>query len=134
MVAGEDGKRTVVKLVNASDTPIRRHTKIKGEANPFDPAWEQYFEGRLSLTMKDNLRGRTKLLYLWSAQEGKCPSCREPISKETGWNVHHILEKARGGSDAMSNLVLLHPNCPWQIHSREVGALSALVKRGFVEA
>ena len=134
MIAGEDGERKLVKLVYASDTPIRRHTKIKGEANPFDPAWEQYFEGRLSLTMKDNLRGRTKLLYLWSAQKGKCPSCGETISKETGWNVHHILEKARGGSDAMSNLVLLHPNCHRQIHSREVGALPAPVKRGFVEA
>lgn len=134
MIAGEDGERKLVKLVYASDTPIRRHTKIKGEANPFDPAWEQYFEERLSLTMKDNLRGRTKLLYLWSAQKGKCPSCGEAISKETGWNVHHILEKARGGSDAMSNLVLLHPNCHRQIHSREVGALPAPVKRGFVEA
>lgn len=134
MVAGEDGERKLVKLVYASDTPIRRHTKIKGEANPFDPAWEQYFEGRLNLTMKDNLKGRTKLLYLWSAQKGKCPSCGETISKETGWNVHHILEKARGGSDAMSNLVLLHPNCHRQIHSREVGALPAPVKRGFVEA
>jgi RNA-directed DNA polymerase len=134
MIADEDGERKLVKLVYASDTPIRRHTKIKGEANPFDPAWEQYFEGRLSLTMKDNLRGKTKLLYLWSAQKGKCPSCGEAISKETGWNVHHILEKARGGSDAMSNLVLLHPNCHRQIHSREVGALPAPVKRGFVEA
>ena len=133
-ISGEDGERKVVKLVNASDTPIRRHTKIKGEANPFDPAWEQYFEGRLSLTMKDNLRGRTKLLYLWSAQEGKCPNCGELILKETGWNIHHILEKARGGSDALSNLVLLHPNCHRQIHSREVGALPAPVKRGFVEA
>lgn len=134
MIAGEDGERKLVKLVYASDTPIRRHTKIKGEANPFDPAWEQYFEGRLSLTMKDNLRGRTKLLYLWSAQKGKCPSCGEAISKETGWNVHHILEKTRGGSDAMSNLVLLHPNCHRQIHSRKVGALPAPVKRGFAEA
>ena len=134
MIAGEDGERKLVKLVYASDTPIRRHTKIKGEANPFDPAWEQYFEERLSLTMKDNLRGRTKLLYLWSAQKGKCPSCGEAISKETGWNVHHILEKARGGSDAMSNLVLLHPNCHRQIHGREVGALPAPVKRGFAEA
>jgi len=134
MIAGADGERKLVKLVYASDTPIRRHTKIKGEANPFDPAWEQYFEERLSLTMKDNLRGRTKLLYLWSAQKGKCPSCGEAISKETGWNVHHILEKARGGSDAMSNLELLHPNCHRQIHGREVGALPAPVKRGFVEA
>lgn len=133
-VVGEDGAGKTVQLVNASDTPIRRHTKIKGEANPFDPVWEKYFEERLSLTMKDNLRGRNRLLYLWYAQEGKCPNCGERISKETGWNIRHVLPKARGGTDAISNLVLLHPNCRRQLHSREVGELPAPLNRGFAEA
>ena len=44
------------------------------------------------------------------------------------------LRKPAAVSDAMSNLVLLHPNCHRQIHSREVGALPAPVKRGFAEA
>jgi RNA-directed DNA polymerase len=117
-VTGEDGKERFMKLVNASDTPIRRHTKIKGEANPYDPQWEQYFEDRLGLTMKDSFRGRKRLLYLWYAQEGKCPNCSERITKETGWNLHHILPKAQGGTDSLRNLVLLHPNCHRQVHSR----------------
>jgi RNA-directed DNA polymerase len=117
-VTGEDGKERFMKLVNASDTPIRRHTKIKGEANPYDPQWEQYFENRLGLTMKDSFRGRKRLLYLWYAQEGKCPNCSERITKETGWNLHHILPKAQGGTDSLRNLVLLHPNCHRQVHSR----------------
>lgn len=25
-------------------TPIRRHRKIRADANPFDPQWESYFE------------------------------------------------------------------------------------------
>ena len=29
-----------------SRTPIRRHVKIRGDANPFDPAWEKYFRVR----------------------------------------------------------------------------------------
>jgi RNA-directed DNA polymerase len=33
-------------MVKASDTPIRRHTKIKGEANLYDPKWEVYFEDK----------------------------------------------------------------------------------------
>ncbi|MFA7095946.1 MAG: group II intron reverse transcriptase/maturase [Gammaproteobacteria bacterium] len=114
----ESGKEKWVKLVKASDTPIRRHIKIKGGANPYDPQWEQYFENRLGLTMKENLKGRWKLLYLWWAQEGKCPHCGERITKETGWNVHHILWKTHGGSDSTQNLVLLHPNCHRQLHSR----------------
>ena len=133
-VVSEDGTVKMGKLAKASDTPIRRHTKIKSEANPFDPAWEQYFEERLGRTMKDAFRGRNRLLLLWYLQKGKCSRCHERISKDTGWNVHHILEKARGGMDTLSNLVLLHPNCHRQIHSRGVGALLAPVKWGFAEA
>jgi RNA-directed DNA polymerase len=114
----EDSKESLVKLVIASDTPIRRHTKIKGIANPYDPAWEQYFEDRLSLTLKDSFRGRNQLRYLWYAKKGKCPNCGERITKETGWTLHRILPKAQGGTDVISNLMLLHPNCHWQVHAK----------------
>ncbi len=36
-VNGADGKVKRAKLAHASDTPIRRHIKIKGGAKPFDP-------------------------------------------------------------------------------------------------
>ncbi len=117
-VEDDSGRKEVVKLVCASDTPIERHVKIKGAANPYDPEFETYFEERLSLTMKENLKGKRKLLNLWQVQEGKCPICGEKITKETGWNIHHILPKAQGGNDRMTNLVLLHPNCHRQVHSQ----------------
>jgi hypothetical protein len=28
----------------AKSTPIKRHVKVKGEANPYDPTYETYFE------------------------------------------------------------------------------------------
>jgi RNA-directed DNA polymerase len=118
-VEDEKGGKRVVKLVKASDTAIKRHIKIKGAANPYDPEFEGYFEERLGLSMKENLRGRNRLLYLWYTQEGICPKCGEKITKETGWNLHHILPKAQGGDDRMSNLEILHPNCHRQVHSRE---------------
>lgn len=34
------------RLVYAGDTSVRRHRKIKGEANPFDPQWYPYFADR----------------------------------------------------------------------------------------
>jgi RNA-directed DNA polymerase len=34
------------KLVYADETRIRRHLKIKGAANPFDPQWRSYFRQR----------------------------------------------------------------------------------------
>jgi len=41
-----DGKPTWLRLVNPTDTKIRRHVKIKAEANPLDPQWRAYFEDR----------------------------------------------------------------------------------------
>ncbi|MHB8544917.1 MAG: group II intron reverse transcriptase/maturase [Leptospirales bacterium] len=36
------------ELVLASDTPIRRHVKIRMEAHPFNPVWTKYLERRKS--------------------------------------------------------------------------------------
>ena len=33
-------------LYNPASTPIRRHVKIKGQANPFHPDWDPYFAKR----------------------------------------------------------------------------------------
>ncbi|MGI9484523.1 MAG: group II intron reverse transcriptase/maturase [Geminicoccaceae bacterium] len=133
-VTGDDGEKRFVTLVQARDTQLRRHIKIKGEANRFDPAWEPYFEKRLGLIMKDDLKGRKLLLHLWRAQESRCTNCGEPITKETGWNLHHILPKAQGGTDKLTNLVLMHPNCHRQIHSLMRRERTAPVIRGFAEA
>lgn len=35
-----------VKLALAADTKIRRHVKVKADANPYDPEWRSYFEDR----------------------------------------------------------------------------------------
>ena len=118
-VKTEDGSVKKVALVKASDTPIRRHTKIKGAANPFDPAWEEYFENRFGLQMKDNPRGKNQLLILWYMQEGLFPNCHEKITKETGWKIHYIQRKTDGGKGNVLNLMLLHPKCHRQMHSRD---------------
>lgn len=56
-------------------------------------------------------------MSLWVRQKKNCPMCKQHITHETGWNVHHIVEKCKGGSDLLDNLVLLHPNCHRQLHS-----------------
>jgi RNA-directed DNA polymerase len=112
------GEEKVLRLVKAADTPIRRHDKIKAEANPYDPKWDAYFDERLALMMYADLKGRRKLRTLWLMQEGNCPECGEKITKETGWNIHHVLPKSLGGTDSIFNLQLLHPNCHRQLHSQ----------------
>lgn len=127
---GSDGKPKRMTLVKASDTAIRRHVKIKMDANPFDPQWETYFEDRLGLKMKENLKGRRLLLNLWLDQAGKCPVCDQKIERETGWHVHHILPKVKGGKDNLSNLALMHPNCHRQIHSQRLEVVKPAPARG----
>ena len=111
------GKTHRVRLLFASDTPIKRRAKVKGEANPYDPKWELYFEERLGVKMVDNLRGRRQLLHLWKEQDGLCPVCGQKITKLTGWHNHHIVWRTYGGTDEAGNRVLLHPNCHHQVHN-----------------
>src|SRR5436190_20872880 len=85
--------------------------KIQGEANPFDPDWELYFEERLANQMRSSLTGRRKASYLWARQLGKCLVCEQGLKLEEGWHVHHLVKKAHGGSNLLDNLVMLHANC-----------------------
>ena len=116
-VTGRKGRQKEIRLEKMADTPIRRHVKIKSQANPYDPAWEMYFEKRLDVKMANTLTGRGKLRYLWREQNGICPVCNQKITAETGWHSHHIVWRSKGGSDRVENQVLLHPNCHEQVHS-----------------
>jgi RNA-directed DNA polymerase len=110
-----DGKEHRLSL--AASVPIKRHTKIRGAANPYDPAWEIYFEERLAAKMVEDLAGYRQLLRLWDEQDGLCPICNQKITKKTGWHNHHIIWRSKGGSDTADNRVLLHPDCHRKVHS-----------------
>jgi RNA-directed DNA polymerase len=43
-----EGKSRVLKLYRMASTKIERHIKVKGAANPYDPAYTKYFEKRRS--------------------------------------------------------------------------------------
>src|SRR5205814_10668610 len=53
---GKEGEQTW-HLTRADTMPITRHVKIRGEANPYDPEWESYFEKRLDGRMEATLKG-----------------------------------------------------------------------------
>jgi len=120
VLKGEEGQVKVVRLLAASSIRIERHTKIRAEANPYDPAWETYFEKRLDVSMEARLKGRRWLSHLWREQNGLCPVCSQKITKITGWHSHHILWRSKGGSDSAENRVLLHPTCHQQVHNQGI--------------
>ncbi len=107
-------------LMSAAHLTIERHVKIQGEANPYDPEWESYFEKRLDAKMVATLKGKQGLIHLWKQQGGCCPVCHQKITKETGWHNHHIQWRSKGGADTQENRVLLHPTCHKQVHSQGI--------------
>jgi RNA-directed DNA polymerase len=97
--------------VREAVTP-QRYLKVKGEANPFDPAWEAYFQNR------------DRKLALWASspfratvlrqQHGRCPGCRQVIQVEEEVELHH--RDGHHQHNHLGNLVLLHPTCHRQDH------------------
>jgi len=49
-IKDKDGEQKLFKLYDASGVKIRRHIRIKADANPFNPAFKQYFAKRAVLT------------------------------------------------------------------------------------
>ena len=62
-----------VWLFAAMSVPITRHIKVRAEANPYDPAWEVYFEERLGVKLAQTFTGRRRLLHLWQRAERAVP-------------------------------------------------------------
>ena len=100
--------RIVLKLL--SDTKITRYVKIRGDANPFDNDWTEYFEKRETYKMLQSLEGQRFLLYIWENQNRCCPYCDEPINKEQSWSFVKRLE-----DNCMKNY-LLHDSCRRSYH------------------
>lgn len=96
----------IVSLTNASDTKIMRHTKIRGDANPYAKEWETYFEEREGYRLFECVGGRRKLARMWRMQKGICPICNTEVTKETGWRFH---EEGTTGT-------VIHPECHELIH------------------
>ena len=129
-VTDQRGGQHPVWLFQAGAMPIRRHVKIRGEANPYDPAWELYFEERLATQMASTLTGRGTARYLWLEQGGECLVCGQPLTLEAGWHMHHLLWRSHGGGHDTDNLVLLHPNCHRQVHSEGMVVNKAVSREG----
>jgi RNA-directed DNA polymerase len=114
------GQPIQVWLWHARSTPIKRHVKVKGDANPYDPAYEIYFEQREGTHMQETFRGTRTLRFLWHEQRGLCTVCNTKITRITGWRLHHCVPRVMGGSQSAENRVLLHPECHDRVHRQRI--------------
>lgn len=115
-VTNGKGKQKKVALYRLPETVIRRHIKVKGSYNPYDPAQELYGEKLHQARMLESMRHRKQWTALYVSQKGLCALCGSRITRETGWHDHHIRHREDKGSNRLDNRVLLHPVCHTRLH------------------
>ncbi|WP_347001615.1 MULTISPECIES: group II intron reverse transcriptase/maturase [Bacteroidales] len=92
-------------LIRLSDTKIKRHIKIRSEANPYDADWKDFFEKHKTRRMLAHLDGQQFIYRLWEKQMQCCPVCGKHITRETPWKVIETTGSSRKVK------VLIHDNC-----------------------
>src|SRR6266581_6997728 len=70
--------------------------------------------------MRETFRGTRTLRYIWNEQRGLCTVCNTPITRTTGWRLHHCVPLVLGGSKSAENRVLLHPECHDTVHCQNL--------------
>ncbi|MER7795697.1 group II intron reverse transcriptase/maturase [Streptomyces sp. NPDC097640] len=121
-------------LVKFAWTKIVRHDMVKGAVSADDPALADYWAKRRHKTVPTTLDKRTyTMAYL---QRGICPLCRQDLivgaeyqpdnprewiewftASKKRLDKHHLVYRSLGGSDARSNLRLVHSECHQQHHA-----------------
>ncbi len=86
-----DSDSQVLKLYLAASTPIRRHIKVRGAANPYDPHYARYFEQRHRFGWRMHYgkgsapalqtRPQTRTVSHWLADAAECPHAGAPVGK-----------------------------------------------------
>lgn len=119
-IINDDGSKGWTQLYSLPGTVIERHKKIKGTYHPYDPQCEAYWEELRQERMASNIGYQREIVTLYGEQNGLCAHCGFEMNMDTGWHDHHIVYRVNGGSNALGNRVLLHPNCHAQVHSRDL--------------
>lgn len=96
----------IFSLTEHNETPIVRHTKVKGNLSPFDGDFLYWssrrgkYPGTPSSTAK-----------MLKSQKGKCNYCGLYFKEEDLIEKDHIIPTSKGGKDTYKNLQLLHRHC-----------------------
>lgn len=113
-VVNYKGQEFILRKYNAKQKRIR--SRLSNHINIFDLRNKKLIQKKTT-TIKQNLTGNKSLL--WRKQGGYCPKCKQymdPCHPKI-IHIHHIVARKDGGSNKLSNLVLLHEHCHITIHT-----------------
>ncbi len=95
-----------MELAIHSDTPIKRHVKVRGDKSYFDGD-VLYWGTRKGI--HPELPNRVARLL--KKYKGRCPECGLIFAGDDSIEVDHVLSKGNGGKDEFDNLQPLHRHC-----------------------
>lgn len=122
------------RLILLGQTPIVRHTKIRGDANPFDLAQRAYFNERRCRILGRTLSRRRRLHYHWKMQEGRCLICLQPFSTDEEWYRPNPVVKGPSNEGTLTSLPLVHANCYQQWLCQQESKSNRVPQQTLVEA
>ncbi len=120
---GKDGRES---LLWYADTPIRRHTKVKGTRSPYEGDWT-YWATRLGR----HPEVPASMAKLLKKQQGKCAWCG--LYFKDGNDLiesDHIVAKSQGGTNGYENRQALHRHCHDQKTARDILAVGGAQDNG----
>jgi RNA-directed DNA polymerase len=93
---------------------IERHVIVRGTASPDDPTRRAYWAERL----RAKARGLTpSKRHIAARQQHVCPACGQSLFNGEELQTHHLVPRAQGGTDAYTNLALVHYFCHQHLHA-----------------
>jgi RNA-directed DNA polymerase len=111
-----DKEGSQLHLFRAAQIKIKRHIKVKQDANPFDPKWEIYYERKELSKFKGKKEG--KFLNLPPPDELLCALCKKSILPNSSWEYHFKQPWMHGGQCQGHNLTHAHTECHERLHAR----------------
>jgi RNA-directed DNA polymerase len=99
-------RRSGARLVRHTRTHIRRHTKVKGDASPYDGDL-LYWARRL----REHPELPRRISVLLKLQRGRCARCGLLFRDGDLLEVDHIIPTSQGGKDGYINWQLEHGHC-----------------------
>ena len=122
----KEGK-IIFEIFKHSETPIVRHTKVKGNSSPFNGEFTYW------ATRKGEYPGTLKsIAKLLKRQKGKCNHCGLYFKEEDVLEIDHIIPKSKGGKDTYKNLQLLHRHCHDKKTTNDGSLLRSSHDKGFI--
>lgn len=107
-------KRTGRFLLKFNWFKIVRHTLVQGTASPDDPSLREYWLTRQKV---NHLHLAASDVKIAENQDWACPVCGVHLMNGEELHRHHMQPKGMGGTNAYSNLELVHLYCHQQRHA-----------------